>query len=50
MKRIAIIFCSIFCATVIFAQSMNVNIGEVTYVHKAANTGEMLFSNGTTNQ
>ncbi|MBQ5509666.1 MAG: carbohydrate-binding domain-containing protein, partial [Prevotella sp.] len=48
MKRIAIIFCSIFCATVIFAQSMNVNIGEVTYVHKAANTGEMLFSNGTT--
>ena len=48
MKRIAIIFCSIFCATVIFTQSMNVNIGEVTYVHKAANTGEMLFSNGTT--
>ena len=48
MKRIAIIICCILCLTTANAQSLNVKIGEIIYVHKAANTGEMTFSNGTT--
>lgn len=30
------------------AQTLNVKVGEVTYAHSAAQTGQMLFGNGTT--
>lgn len=35
-------------ATYVSAQTLNVRVGEVTYAHSAAKTGDMLFANGTT--
>ncbi len=35
-------------ATYVSAQTLNVRVGEVTYAHSAAQTGDMLFDAGTT--
>lgn len=48
MKNLAITICCVLGFTSAHAQSLNVNIGEISYVHDAANTGDMTFSNGTT--
>ena len=48
MKKLAITICCVLGFTSAHAQSLNVNIGEICYVHDAANTGDMTFSNGTT--
>ena len=46
MKKILILTYSIFCLTAIYAQSLNVKMGEINYVHQASNAGNMTFSNG----
>ena len=48
MKKTILLICGIICHITIYAQSLNVNIGQTTYKHNADNTGDMLFSNGTT--
>ena len=48
MKKILILTYCIFCLTTIHAQSLNVKIGEINYVHQAANAGDVTFSNGQT--
>ena len=48
MKRYLLSFVCALSLSVAQAQTLNVNIGDVTYSHSAASTGDMLFADGTT--
>ena len=48
MKTAVLFLCSLLCPLAITAQTLNVNIGGVTYTHSSSNTGDMTFSNGNT--
>lgn len=47
MKRIALFALASISAMVLNAQTLNVNIGDVTYAIPASQAGEMLYENGT---
>lgn len=47
MRRITLIILACLSALVLHAQTLNVNIGDVTYAYSASQTGEMLYGNGT---
>jgi hypothetical protein len=49
MKKLSFvtIFMLIGFVSVTYAQTLNVNVGEVTYAHSASNTGDMVFNGGT---
>ena len=46
MKKLSFvtIFMLIGFVSVTYAQTLNVNVGEVTYAHSASNTGDMVFN------
>lgn len=48
MKKFALLLCGILTPLLATAQTLNINMGEVTYAHSSANTGDMTFSNGST--
>ncbi|MBQ6789919.1 MAG: carbohydrate-binding domain-containing protein [Paludibacteraceae bacterium] len=49
MKRIYIsVLCTLYFVTLSFAQTLNVQVGNVTYQFPASQAGEMPFSDGTT--
>ncbi len=49
MKRYLVLFVIVSLAVVATqAQVLNVKVGPVTYVHRAANAGDMPFTQGTT--
>ena len=49
MKRYLVLFVIVSLAVVAAqAQVLNVKVGSVTYVHRAANAGDMPFTQGTT--
>ena len=49
MKKIALsISLLLFTAVAATAQTMNVRVGQVTYAHRAANTGDMTITGGNT--
>lgn len=48
MKKTSVISFAFLSAITLNAQTLNVNIGDVTYAIPAAQTGEMIYENGTT--
>ena len=49
MKRIYIsVLCTLYFVTLSFAQTLNVQVGNVTYHFPAAQAGSMPYENGTT--
>ena len=48
MKRICFIIIACLAVVAMKAQTVNVKVGQVTYVHRAANVGEMPFAAGST--
>ena len=48
MKRIYFIIIACFAVMAMKAQTVDVKVGQVTYVHRAANVGEMPFAAGST--
>ena len=47
MKRIVILFSAVLVAIVSKSQTLNVEVGNVTYQIPAAQAGDMVYSNGT---
>lgn len=48
MKRIYFIIIACLAVVAVKAQTVNVKVGQVTYVHRATNVGEMPFAAGST--
>ena len=48
MKKIFSIICALAVCTVISAQTMNIQVGQVTYQFPSEQAGKMSYSNGTT--
>ena len=48
MKRICFIIIACLAVVAMKAQTVNVKVGQVTYVHRATNVGEMPFAAGST--
>ena len=48
MKRIALLLIAVAATMLVDAQTLNVNVGQVTYVYKSAKTGDMTYTDGTT--
>ena len=48
MKRISFIIIACLAVMAMKAQTVNVKVGQVTYVHRATNVGEMPFAAGST--
>lgn len=47
-KKYLLLTAGLMVAAGLSAQTLNVNIGEVTYAHQAAQTGDMVYTDGTT--
>ena len=47
MKRIVILIAAVLVAVVSMSQTLNVEVGNVTYQIPAAQAGDMVYSNGT---
>ena len=47
-KSIAIFSAILLSVTMVQAQTMRINLGDVTYAIDAAQAGEMTYNNGTT--
>ena len=48
MKRICFIIIACLAVVAMKAQTVNVKVGQITYVHRATNVGEMPFATGST--
>ena len=48
MKKIYSLFSALVLTTTVWAQTLNVNVGNVTYQFPAAQTGDMVYEDGTT--
>ena len=48
MKKVGMMIIALLLTIVAGAQTLNVQVGDVTYQFPAAQTGDMTYSNGTT--
>ena len=48
MKRLSFVLAAVIVAGSLWAQTLNVRVGQVTYLFPAAQAGEMTYSDGTT--